>query len=142
MRLHSEGLRCIVYDTLSHFVTQGNRQERSEKPGYALRAVYAIMETMSQNDKPIEELQATVSGRVQGVGFRYFVVEQARPLGVRGYVRNDDNGDVEVVAQGPRPALERLLAQLWRGPSAADVHAVQTTWQQPEQYLSGFHIRY
>ncbi|HLZ55899.1 MAG TPA: acylphosphatase [Ktedonosporobacter sp.] len=97
---------------------------------------------MSQNDQTLEELQATIRGRVQGVGFRYFVVEQARRLGVRGYVRNDSNGDVEVVAQGEYPVLERLLLLLRQGPSAAYVREVQTTWQTPTEYFSGFHIRY
>ncbi len=63
---------------------------------------------MDQSDqKPIEELYATVVGYVQGVGFRYFVVEKAQRLGLRGYVRNRTDGDVEVVAQGTRPALRK-----------------------------------
>ncbi len=98
---------------------------------------------MSQsNNSHTEELHAVINGYVQGVGFRYFVVHQAQSLGLRGYVRNLWNDDVEVVAQGPRPALERLLALLYRGPSAAEVHQVQTTWQQPAEHFSGFHVRY
>jgi len=89
-----------------------------------------------------QELHAIVRGRVQGVGFRYFVIREASALGLRGYARNRDNGDVEVVAQGARPALERLLALLWRGPSAARVSEVQTTWQMPTEHLSGFHVRW
>ncbi len=101
------------------------------------------MDSMDQNNqKQIEELQAIVQGRVQGVGFRYFVVERAQRLGLRGYVRNEDNGDVAVIAQGTRPMLERLLASLWRGPSAAQVHEVQTTWREPTLHTSGFHIRF
>ncbi len=61
---------------------------------------------MSQSDQnQIEELYAVVRGRVQGVGFRYFVVQKAQTFGLRGYAHNDSNGDVKVVAQGPRPAL-------------------------------------
>jgi len=90
----------------------------------------------------IQELHALVRGRVQGVGFRYFVIREASALGLRGYARNRDNGDVEAVAQGARPALERLLALLWRGPSAARVSEVQTTWQTPTEHLSGFHVRW
>lgn len=98
---------------------------------------------MSQSDQTkIEELHAVVAGYVQGVGFRYFVVQQALAPGLRGYVRNLDNGDVEVVAQGLRPALERLLHQLRRGPSTADVRMVQTTWREPTEHFSGFHIRW
>ncbi|MGB8345513.1 MAG: acylphosphatase [Ktedonobacteraceae bacterium] len=90
----------------------------------------------------IQELYAVVRGRVQGVGFRYFVVREAAALGLRGFARNTENGDVEVVAQGARPTLERLLAALWRGPSAASVSEVRTTWQSPTEHLSGFHVRW
>jgi acylphosphatase len=90
----------------------------------------------------IQQLHARVLGEVQGVGYRYFVVEQAQALGLRGYVRNEYNGDVEVLAQGPRPALERLVAQLQRGPSAAYVTEVKTTWDQPTEHYSGFHVRW
>lgn len=91
----------------------------------------------------VEELHAVVHGRVQGVGFRYFVVQKALPLGLRGYVRNESNGDdVEVVAQGPRMALERFAALLEQGPSSAYVSNVRKTWRKPAEYLSGFHIRW
>ncbi len=95
---------------------------------------------MRQNDT--QELQAIVRGIVQGVGFRYFVVRNALALGLRGYARNDDNGDVEVVAQGPRPALERLLRLLQQGPSAAAVDEIQTTWRKPTEHFSGFNVRW
>lgn len=98
---------------------------------------------MNQSDKQNrEELYAVVCGDVQGVGFRYFVVQKALSSGLRGYVRNESNGDVVVVAQGPRPALERLLTQLRLGPPAAQVHEVQTTWRDPTEHFSGFHIRW
>ena len=83
-----------------------------------------------------------VVGQVQGVGFRYFVVEQAQSLALRGYVRNDSNGDVEVVAQGTRSALEHLLVLLRQGPPAAQVHEVYMTWRAPTEYVSGFHTRW
>jgi len=98
------------------------------------------MNQSSEND--IQELHAWVHGEVQGVGYRYFVVEKAQALGLRGYVRNERNGDVEVLAQGPRPALERFLAQLRRGPSAAYVTEVETTWGQPTEHFRGFHVRW
>jgi acylphosphatase len=83
-----------------------------------------------------------VRGRVQGVGFRYFVVEEALMLGLRGYARNESNGSVEVLAQGPRSALERLLAILRQGPSSAYVAEVRTSWGQPTEHFSGFHVRW
>jgi acylphosphatase len=98
-------------------------------------------EAATQRTQQIE-LHAVVHGRVQGVGFRYFVVHQAQALGLHGYARNESNGDVEVVAQGQRPALERLLLQLERGPSAAEVEAVDTTWRERSEHISGFHVRW
>lgn len=94
------------------------------------------------NSNDIQELHAYVRGRVQGVGFRYFVVEKARSLGLHGYARNESDGSVEVLAQGPRPALEQLLALLRRGPSAAHVSEVRTTWRKPTEHISGFHVRW
>ncbi len=102
-----------------------------------------ILVMLNQNESnDIQELHTYVHGRVQGVGFRYFVVEKALALGLRGYVRNEYDGSVEVLAQGPRPALERLLALLRQGPSAAHVSEVGTTWGQPSEHLSGFHVRW
>jgi len=90
----------------------------------------------------VQELHALVHGRVQGVGFRYFVIHRALGLGLRGYARNTSEGSVEVLAQGPRPALEHLLALLRRGPAAADVHEVEISWRQPSGHFSGFHVRF
>jgi acylphosphatase len=102
------------------------------------------MEGMNQSDSTNEilELHAVVRGQVQGVGFRYFVVQKAQSLGLRGYARNEGNGDVEVLAQGTRPALERLLSLLGQGPSAADVGEVTPVWRQPTEHLSGFRVRW
>ncbi len=101
------------------------------------------MEAMNQSDMQNRvELYARVSGLVQGVGFRYFVVRQATNLGLRGYARNESSDAVEVVAQGSRGALERLLASLHQGPSAAEVREVQTVWRALTEHFSGFHVRY
>jgi acylphosphatase len=62
-----------------------------------------------------------VTGRVQGVGFRWFVVSRARALGLGGYVRNREDGSVEVVVLGEPDAVEALAAALAEGPAAARV---------------------
>jgi len=101
------------------------------------------MRDMSEkNTTRIEELHAYVYGQVQGVGYRYFVVQKAHTLALRGYARNASDGSVEVLAQGPRPALEHLLLYLRQGPSAAQVRDVRVTWDVPTEHLSGFHVRW
>ena len=105
---------------------------------------YAIMRCMSEksSNNAIEELHAYVYGQVQGVGFRYFVIQKANTLALQGYTRTESDGSVEVLAQGPRPALERLLAYLRQGPPAADVRDVRVTWGTPTGHISGFHLRW
>ncbi|MBM3620020.1 MAG: acylphosphatase [Alphaproteobacteria bacterium] len=65
-----------------------------------------------------------IRGRVQGVGYRYWAVGQARALGLRGWVRNRSDGSVEVVAAGPGNALDIFIVACRRGPRAARVEAV------------------
>ena len=66
-----------------------------------------------------------VTGRVQGVGFRWFVAERAAQLGLDGWVRNDADGALTVLASGPEAALDALAAALAEGPRAARVAAVE-----------------
>ncbi|WOJ88694.1 acylphosphatase [Methylocapsa polymorpha] len=66
----------------------------------------------------------TVGGWVQGIGYRAWTQRQAEALGVRGWVRNRLNGDVEAVFAGPAEAVEALCAACWRGPSLARVERV------------------
>jgi len=68
-----------------------------------------------------------VSGQVQGVGFRYFVLREATGLGLRGWTRNLPNGQVEVVAAGDSALLDRLRSALQRGPRHAEVAGVEET---------------
>jgi acylphosphatase len=82
-----------------------------------------------------------VLGAVQGVGFRYFVLHRAREAGLRGWVRNCADGSVECVAEGARPALERLLAELGEGPRQARVAEVKADWQPPRGDLRSFDLR-
>ncbi len=74
-------------------------------------------------------LHAIVEGRVQGVGFRYFVLERAENLGVTGWVRNKLNGDVEVLAEGPKEKLDALLKSLQSGPPSSWINQVITEWK-------------
>jgi acylphosphatase len=81
-------------------------------------------------------LHAIVEGRVQGVGFRYFVKENADRLHLNGWVRNLYNGNVELTAEGSREALERLLSAVRIGPEPAFVSDVKFDWSiGPARYF-------
>ena len=81
-----------------------------------------------------------VRGRVQGVGFRWFVEREARTLGIAGWVRNNADGAVEVFAQGTREQLSVLREQLRRGPRAARVDDVDETDANMTRDLTTFRI--
>jgi acylphosphatase len=85
-------------------------------------------------------LHARVTGLVQGVGFRYFVLEAAHRLGLSGWVRNLPDRQVEVVAEGERGRLEQLLATLSQGPSGSRVREVDSQWLLPRGEFQGFRI--
>ncbi len=82
-----------------------------------------------------------VSGRVQGVGYRYFVIEEADLLGLTGWVANELDGSVRCVAEGPRRALETLLSILHNGPPMARVDAVREAWSPAVGGFDGFRVK-
>jgi DNA polymerase III delta' subunit len=86
-------------------------------------------------------LEATVHGRVQGVGFRVFVLRIARELQLRGWVANEPGGRVLVVAEGSTPDLNRLVQELRVGPPAALVERVDEQWSAATGQPAGFEIR-
>jgi acylphosphatase len=81
-----------------------------------------------------------VRGRVQGVGFRYFADQSAKAVGVRGWVRNDDDGSVQVYAVGTAAQLSELAGLLWKGPRWAEVRGVDES-EAPVENHSGFSVR-
>ena len=85
---------------------------------------------------------ATVTGRVQGVGYRYAVERVAQELGLVGWVQNVTDGSVETWAQGDEPNLERLVAFMWRGPRQALVRSVDILSVDPDISLQGFTVRF
>jgi acylphosphatase len=94
---------------------------------------------MNQNDK--KRLHAQVTGRVQGVGFRYYVVTEAAGLGLNGWVRNRRDGSVEVMAEGGRDKLSALVESLKRGSRSSIVHEVTTEWLDSTGEFQGFSAR-
>ena len=82
-----------------------------------------------------------VMGRVQGVGFRYFVWREAEAIGVNGWVRNRTDGSVEVLAAGSREDQDSLRNRLEEGPRSSRVTSVSVTDEPQEQVPEGFEIR-
>jgi acylphosphatase len=86
------------------------------------------------------QVHVQVRGRVQGVGFRAFVLREARARGVAGRVRNRDDGAVEIDAEGGRDTLEQLLEAVRRGSVGSQVVSLQTTWNEGPARYRGFVI--
>ena len=82
-----------------------------------------------------------VSGRVQGVGYRYFALEAARREGLHGYVTNQDDGTVEAIAEGEAEAVDRFERALRRGPSHSRVENVIVDDIAPGGASTGFEIK-
>ena len=96
---------------------------------------------MPNQSAPQEQIRAHVfvSGRVQGVGYRYSTMDEAERLGVNGWVRNLSDGRVEAVFEGSRTAVEEMIRWCHRGPTAAVVKDVAVEYEEPEGLL-GFKI--
>ncbi len=85
--------------------------------------------------------EITVAGRVQGVGFRYFVMRNAEELGVTGWTKNLPTGEVFIIAEGRRDVLEELYARLQCGPSSARVEQHSIIWQAANAEYTRFAVR-
>lgn len=83
----------------------------------------------------MDTIHLEVRGRVQGVGFRWFIVEQAEELRLAGWVRNRSDGNVEIAAAGPRDALLKLEAAARSGPRGARVEEVRELAPVPAESL-------
>jgi acylphosphatase len=90
----------------------------------------------------MKRVRAIVSGQVQGVWYRAHTRDQARELGVHGYVRNLPNGDVEIVAQGEDRAVDALIGWARSGPPLAAVSNVRVSALGEDDDFSTFEIRF
>lgn len=83
-----------------------------------------------------------LSGRVQGVGFRAFTQRTAQRLEVNGWVKNLSDGRVEAVFAGPKEEVDKILAQVKKGPSFAEVNNIEITDETYQGEYDNFEIRY
>lgn len=95
----------------------------------------------SQPEPGIERIDVRVTGRVHGVGFRYFVLREAHELGLLGWVANVPDGSVRCVAEGSRQRLDSLVGRLREGPPAAIVENVSVAWMPASGTFAGFGVR-
>ena len=97
------------------------------------------MATQKQKDRA--RLHLVISGRVQGVGFRFSAYDEAKDLALAGWVRNLPNGNVEIVAEGSRENLQMLAAWAHLGPPSAHVTQVREDWLDSTGEFTDFRIR-
>ncbi|MEO0292972.1 MAG: acylphosphatase [candidate division WOR-3 bacterium] len=90
----------------------------------------------------MQRLHIWVSGIVQGVGFRYFTIRQAREIGISGWVRNLPDGRVEIVAEGESWRLKEFLENIKVGPSHATVTKVEVREEEYKKEFEGFEVRF
>ncbi len=88
----------------------------------------------------MKRLHARVEGQVQGVGFRWYTMKHGRSLGLSGWVRNHDDGSVELVAEGDEGKLKELLVAIHRGPPASRVRSVYDQWSEAQGGLGSFDV--
>ncbi len=89
----------------------------------------------------LRRVKLLVSGRVQGVYFRMFTQKQAKHFGVNGYVRNLDDGRVEIVAEAHPELLDKMIAWAHKGPITARVDQVESSELAVDEVFVGFEVR-
>ena len=94
-------------------------------------------------DKEIKEVRVhlLISGRVQGVAFRYYTQDNAQSLGVKGWVRNCWDGKVEVIVEGEEGKVKKLINWCYQGPGSAIVEKVGIEWEKYRGEFNSFGIR-
>lgn len=83
-----------------------------------------------------------VSGNVQGVGYRYFVMRLARKMQLNGWVKNLHTGEVEIEVEGPKGILESFIQELWTGNPWATVRNIDVQWVRFRGKYTGFDVTY
>ena len=89
----------------------------------------------------MQQAHVFISGTVQGVGYRYFVRNNARRLGLTGFARNTEDGGVEVVLQGDKEKIEEMIGLCHKGPFLAEVKEIGFEWEEAEEKFEEFVVR-
>lgn len=89
----------------------------------------------------MQQVHLIISGLVQGVNFRYFVKSNAEALDVKGWVRNTETGQVEVLLQGDKQAIVKLVTLCHKGPMLAEVKSVEVKEEEVSEIYRGFEVR-
>jgi acylphosphatase len=92
-------------------------------------------------NKPLKRAHLHISGRVQGVNFRYYTRQQAESLGIHGWVRNLFDRRVEAIIEGDEISLQQMIDWCHHGPSAARVDQVEVQWEDATGEFSKFEIK-
>ena len=95
---------------------------------------------MSSKPESILTVNIKITGKVQGVGFRYFVLRQAQELGITGWVSNKSNGHVEAMAQGDKEDLDQFIAKVKQGPAFSRVDDLILNWEDGQENYTSFEI--
>ena len=90
----------------------------------------------------VDAVQMIAQGRVQGVGFRFFVRDLAKSIGVKGWVRNLPDGNVEIHAEGEKEVLFDFIKEIKKGPYLGYVSELTTDWVTPENIYDSFNIKF
>ena len=91
---------------------------------------------------PNSAVHMIAHGRVQGVGFRFYVRERAVPFGIKGWVRNLPDGSVEIHAEGKKDMLDLFIAEIRKGPTFGNVSHLDEEWADPTNRYTGFSIEF
>jgi acylphosphatase len=86
--------------------------------------------------------EIVVNGLVQGVGYRYFVIREAKTLGLKGFTKNLYTGEVLTVVEGEKALVEEMIKKLRVGPSHASVKTCKVDWQEPKNEFTDFEVRF
>lgn len=89
----------------------------------------------------MKQAHVFISGTVQGVGYRYFIKNKAREVGLTGWVRNSEDGGVEAVFQGEKETIEKMITICRQGPFLAEVKQVGFDWEEGEETFSEFSVQ-